>query len=248
LPEILIYPDAAALAQAACEQITSVCAWAIARRQRCSLALCGGSTPRAIYALLGQEPYTTILDWKQLHVFWGDERLVPPEHPGSNYLLAKERLLSHLPIPLENIHRMRGELEPAQAASDYSLQLQRFFALDGDSPPVFDLILLGMGEDGHVASLFPGSPALDTLDRWVVAVEHNQPPPPLVPRLTLTLPVLNAARNLFLILSGERKAERLHQVFAGEAGASQLPAGRLRPADGRLLWLVDQAAASQLTG
>jgi 6-phosphogluconolactonase len=126
--------------------------------------------------------------------------------------------------------------------------LQRFFALDGDAPPVFDLILLGMGEDGHVASLFPGSPALDTLDRWVVAVEHNQPPPPLVPRLTLTLPVLNAARNLFLILSGERKAERLHQVFAGGAEANWLPAGRLRPADGRLLWLVDQAAASQLTG
>jgi 6-phosphogluconolactonase/glucosamine-6-phosphate isomerase/deaminase len=98
LPEILIYPDAAALAQAACEQITSVCAGAIARRQRCSLALCGGSTPRAIYALLGQEPYTTILDWKLLHVFWGDERLVPPEHPDSNYLLAKEHLLSHLPI------------------------------------------------------------------------------------------------------------------------------------------------------
>ena len=141
---------------------------------------------------------------------------------------------------------MRGELEPAQAASDYALQMQRFFALASDTPPVFDLILLGMGEDGHVASLFPGSPALVVLDRWVVAVEHEQSPPPLVPRLTLTLPVLNASRNLILVVSGERKAERLHQILAGEAGASQLPASRLKPEDGRLLWLLDRAAASRL--
>ena len=248
MPEILIYPDAEALAQAACEQITSVCAGAIAQRQRCSLALCGGSTPRAIYALLAQEPYTTRVDWKRLHVFWGDERLVPPEHPDSNYFLAKEHLLSHLPIPPENIHRMRGELEPAQAASDYALQIQRFFALEGDALPVFDLILLGMGEDGHVASLFPGSPALDDLDHWVVSVEHDQPPPPLVPRLSLTLPVLNAARNLILVVSGERKAERLHQILAGEAGASQLPVGRLKPEDGRQLWLLDRSAASLIAG
>ena len=246
LAEFLIYPNPLTLAQAAAGQIVNACASALAQHERLSLALCGGSTPRAIYSLLSQDSYSTRLDWRRLHIFWGDERLVPPDHPESNYLLAWEHLLSPLPIPEANIHRMRGELEPDEAAADYELELRRFFAASGDQPPAFDLILLGMGEDGHVASLFPGSPVLGVQDRWVAAVEHNVPPPPLVPRLTLTLPVLNAAHNMILVVSGERKAERLRQVFAGGAEADQLPAGRLSLKSGRLVWLLDAEAASLL--
>ena len=246
MAEFLIYPDTTTLAQAAAEQIVNVCASALTRHECVSLALCGGSTPRAIYSLLGQGAYSAQLDWRRLHIFWGDERLVPPDHPESNYLMAWEHLLSPLPIPAENIHRMCGELEPDEAAADYELELRRFFGIAGDQPPAFDLILLGMGEDGHVASLFPGSPALQVQDRWVSAVEHNVPPPPLVPRLTLTLPVLNAARNVVLVVSGERKAERLRQVFAGGAVADQLPAARLSLKSGRLVWLLDAEAASLL--
>jgi 6-phosphogluconolactonase len=248
LSEILVYPDAETLAQAAAEQIVDACVEALGRGGRASLALCGGSTPPPIYSLLSQQPYSSLLDWQRLHIFWGDERLVPPDHPDSNYCLARERLLSRVPVPAENIHRMRGELEPHQAAADYELELRRFFGMHNDQPPVFDLVLLGMGEDGHVASLFLGSPALDVQDRWVVAVEHSAPPPPLLPRLSLTLPVINASRWVIAIVSGDGKAEILGRVLGKPDPAELLPAQLVRPEDGRLLWLVDRAAASRLAG
>jgi 6-phosphogluconolactonase len=179
-----------------------------------------------------------------VYIFWSDERCVPPGLPDSNYLMACLALLDPARVPARNIHRIPGELEPLRAAARYEAQLRQFFA--GDGLPRFDLILLGLGEDGHTASLFPGSPALHEQERWAVAVEHTTPPPPLVPRVTLTLPVLNAAAHVIYLVSGANKAERLAQVLHGPVALEPLPAQLVSPANGALLWLVDRAAARGL--
>jgi 6-phosphogluconolactonase len=239
---ILIYSDAESLAQAAAAHFVEHAQRAIRLRGRFSVALAGGSTPRRTYALLaGDEGGAGRLDWSRIHFFWGDERCVPPDHPDSNYRMAREELLDRVPTPPANVHRIVGETHRERAADLYEQTLRSFFP----SPTTtFDLVWLGLGEDGHTASLFPGSPALEVADRWVAAVEHHSPPAPLVDRITLTLAAINAAEQVTFLVSGAGKAGRLKQVLQ-EAQAS-LPAQRVRPTHGDLLWLVDSAAAGDL--
>ena len=239
MPEIEVFPDSHALARAAAWYFTILAQSAIARQGQFSVALAGGSTPKALYELLAQPPFVEQIDWSRVQVFWGDERCVPPEHPDSDYGMAYRALLGPLALPASQVHRLRGEIDPAQAALDYEIELRVHFA--GQAWPRFDLVLLGMGEDGHTASLFPGSPALGEQQRWVLAVEHTTPPPPLVTRLTLTLPALNAAAEIIFMVTGANKQARLAQALGGLAG--DLPAQRIQPVDGRLRWLVDRDAA-----
>ena len=211
-----------------------------------TIALSGGSTPRGLHALLATEPtFRDRLPWQHLHFFWGDERHVPPDHPQSNYRMADETLLSVVPVPAENIHRVCGEEpEAALAAEKYEQELQAFFKLEAGQPPRFDCILLGMGPDGHTASLFPGTEALYETKRLVVAnwVEKFQ-----TFRITLTVPVLNHADLVVLLVSGAEKAEALKAVLQGDYRPDRFPAQLIRPGPEKLLWIVDKAAASLLT-
>jgi 6-phosphogluconolactonase len=252
MSEIEVYPDLNRLAQAAAQHILQIARQAIARGGNFNLVLSGGSTPRPVYELLSHEK--TSLDWAMVNVFWGDERCLSPDHAESNYRMVRETLLDNLPIPKGQVYRIRGEAPPDWAAERYEQDLHAFFAqpaLLGDrrsetDSPAFDLILLGMGDDGHIASLFPGSPALEETQRWVVAVAHDQPPPPLVPRITMTLPVINAAKHVFFLVSGESKAERLAEVISGQK-TGLLPAARVQPRSGNLVWLLDDAAAFRIS-
>lgn len=205
------------------------------------VALSGGSTPELMYrALVGPEFHDRV-PWAQGEYFWSDERCVPPDHPDSNYGLAERSLLPKVRVPRERIHRMRGELPPERAAADYEQELRRAFAVAAPAIPRFDLLLLGMGDDGHTASLFPESPALDettrlTASNYVKKFDAH--------RLTLTYPVINAARNVLFLVAGEKKAPALRQVMRG--GGAPVPAARVHPKDGRLIWFVDEAAAARL--
>jgi 6-phosphogluconolactonase len=238
LERLEVYPDAERLAHAAAEHFVALAGEAIAGQGRFAVALAGGSTPKAAYTLLAGDDFAARVDWARVHVFWGDERPVPPDHPDSNYRMAREALLDHVPLPAKNVHRMRGELEPAQAAAGYEQALRVFFALpsknQGAEPPArFDLILLGMGDDGHTASLFPGTAAIREQTRWVMA--HF-------------VEVINAAANVTFVVSGSGKAERLQQVLTGQHQPEMLPAQIVDPGRGRLRWLVDEAAAASLEG
>jgi 6-phosphogluconolactonase len=181
--------------------------------------------------------YPAELDWSKVHVFFGDERTVPPEHEDSNYRMAYEALLSR--VPVGSVHRMRGELPPAEAAASYEEELRECFG--PDEPPSFDLILLGLGEDGHTASLFPETSALDVTDRWVVA---NPVLKLETTRLTLTIPAINAAKAVTFLVAGEGKAEALKEILEGDADPRAYPAKFVRPERGDLTWMVDRAAAS----
>jgi 6-phosphogluconolactonase len=244
MPEIEVLPEARALAEYAARKFITLAAEAISRGGKFAAVLSGGSTPQRMYTLLGKQGYASQIDWPKVHIFWGDERCVPAEHPDSNFAMTRQALLDRVGIPAENIHRIEGELEPALAAIRYEAELKATFG--SQSFPRFDLILLGLGEDGHTASLFPGSPALNEHERWVVNVEHITPPPPLVRRITLTLPVLNAAAQVIFLVSGSSKAERLRQVLSDSREPNPLPAQLIIPANGNLLWLVDREAAIQV--
>lgn len=245
------YSNADTVAHAAAEHLVVLAEAAVAERGRFLVALAGGSTPRQMYMRLTAPELTTRVDWAHVHVFWGDERCVPPDDPASNYRMAREALLDHVPIPAGNVHRMRGEMEPGEAAAEYERSLRAFLtpALEEtsavDHAPVsrFDLILLGMGEDRHTASLFPGSPALREQKRWVVAcyVDRLQSW-----RVTLTPVLTNAASHVVFILTGEQKAHALRQVLCGPHQPDLLPAQAVRPRAGNLLWMVDAAAAALL--
>jgi 6-phosphogluconolactonase len=237
--------DAAAVARAAAEEVAAVGGRAIEERGRFTLALAGGSTPRRLYALLTtRDAPGGALRWDRVHVFFGDERHVPPEHLDSNFRAAREALLDH--VGAGSVHRMRGEDPDAQAAaSSYEAELEGFFgaAADRDPPPRFDLVLLGLGADGHTASLFPGSAALDERRRWVVAPHVEQV---RARRITLTLPVLNRARHVLFLVSGAAKADAMARVFAAANEAAPPPAARVRPDEGALLWIADRAAAARV--
>jgi 6-phosphogluconolactonase len=239
--EIKIVADSAALNRAAAEEFQNAAESAIADRGRFSVALSGGNTPRSIYSLLAQE-YKTNLPWEKIHIFFGDERSVPPDHPDSNYRMANEALLSRVPIPAENVHRVRAELQPEQAAQNYENQLRDFFHPAANAWPRFDLIMLGLGEDGHTASLFPESSALEEKSRLVVAtwVEEKK-----TYRITLTYPVLNHAADVEFLVSGAGKAQILRDVLYPRSPTTY-PSQHIKPENGRLLWLVDQDAASLL--
>ena len=235
---LLVKEDPQQLAEAAARDFASKAEAAIAERGSFTVALAGGSTPKATYEILARD-YADGLDWSRVHVFFGDERTVPPDHEDSNYLMAQRTLLSR--VPVGSIHRMRGELPPAEAAAAYEQELQEFFG--PDSVPAFDLILLGIGEDGHTASLFPETSALDVTDRWVVA---NPVLKLETTRLTHTIPVINAAKAVTFLVAGEGKTEALKQILEGDADPRAYPAKFIRPECGDLTWMVDKAAASSL--
>ena len=238
-PEIKIVPDAVTLAHDAAQEFHRLAEAAVQDRGRFSVALSGGNTPRAVYSVLATEHKQ--LPWDRIHVFFGDERHVPPDHPDSNFRMASESLLSKVPIPEKNIHRIHAELEAEPAAAEYDQQLRDFFHLSDHEWPRFDLIFLGIGEDGHTASLFSGSKALSEASRRVTAnwVEKFR-----TFRITLTFPVLNQAAEVVFLVSGVGKAQILSQVL--RPGTKEFPAQSVQPENGRLLWLVDQDAGSML--
>jgi 6-phosphogluconolactonase len=232
------------LFQAAAEEVIRSATDAVAKRGRFTIALSGGSTPRNLYTLIAANASTT-LPWSQMFFFWGDERHVPPDSPDSNYRMAKESLLSKVPIPPANIFPVPAENpDAAQVAEVYEQTLRKFFAVAPGEFPRFDLILLGMGPDGHTASLFPETAALQEKSRLVVAnwVEKLGGS-----RITFTLPLLNSARCVAFLVSGTDKAAALHEVLEGNAPADKYPSRLVQPSDGKLIWFVDRAAASELS-
>jgi 6-phosphogluconolactonase len=241
--DVVICRDAADLNKRAAEEFIRLAGQAVQSAGRFTVVLSGGSTPRGLYELLALDAYKERVPWSKVHLFWGDERCVAPDHPDSNYRMAREALLARISIPVENVHRMVGEQEPAVAATEYEDELKKFFRVPDGVLPRFDLILLGLGEDGHTASLFPGSAALAESGRVVVAhyVEKLR-----THRLTLTLPVLNHGAELVFLVSGDNKAEMVKQILAGDRKPPPLPAARVRPSSGRLIWMVTQDAAALL--
>jgi 6-phosphogluconolactonase len=236
--QVLIFPDLEAASRAAAERFVR-----LARtHDPFSVALSGGHTPRPLYRMLAAPPYQEQVPWPSVHVFWGDERAVPPQHPESNYRMASETLLDHVPIPDANIHRVLGEKDPQAAAEAYAAELERFF---GTHWPRFDLVLLGMGKDGHTASLFPGSDALQERHSAVLGVAADYEDRP-AQRVTLTVPSINAARNVMFLVTGADKAETVHAILSGSSQPRKLPAQLIQPSDGELLWLLDEAAAVQI--
>jgi len=240
-----IQHDFEALSLAAADWIATAVADAIAARGVARIAISGGSTPRRAFELLADpnQPFRDRIDWAHLSLFWVDERCVPPEDKDSNYRMTREALLSKVPLPEQNIHRMEGELDPEEAAARYESALRTQFRLEGAEVPRFDLIQLGMGDDGHTASLFPHSAALDSMMRLAVA-NHVQAKDSW--RITLTWPVINHARKVFFLVQGEAKAGVLHDVFQGAYRPETWPSQLIRPGSGELFLLLDAAAASQL--
>jgi len=260
--EIHVYPGTAALYAAAAERVAADLTAAVEGRQAsqrgtASLALAGGSTPRPLYERLAGEPYRSAVPWERLQVFWGDERCVPPDHPASNYRMAREALLDHVPVAASRVHRLRGELPPPEAARLYAAQLEAVLG----RPPRLDLVLLGLGADGHTASLFPAAFAAavegggdgEASDdphpgRW--AAPATAPAEPRQ-RVTLTLSTLDAARRVLFLVAGADKAAAVARSLASPTaaprpGEAPTPAARVRPTDGDVLWLLDAAAAADL--
>jgi 6-phosphogluconolactonase len=236
-----IWADQSALTARAAELFAETARQAVAARAKFRVALSGGSTPRKLYELLAGEVYAPRIPWEETHVFWSDERCVPPDSEESNYRMAYESMLARVPVPEEHIKRMRGEAEPQAAAIDYARILEAEF---DENRPRFDLILLGMGEDGHTASLFPHSPALLDVDHLVASpyVEKFK-----AHRLTMTLPVINAAASVIFLVAGAAKAETLRAVLEGEKRGQEYPSQLVEPERGELVWLADEAAAKGLS-
>ncbi|MEP6819176.1 MAG: 6-phosphogluconolactonase [bacterium] len=241
---IFVFDTPEQLALAAAERFVEYGYEFHGKLDRFSVALAGGNTPRRIYELLATERFKSRIAWSQVHLFFGDERCVPPDHPDSNYAMAYESLISKVPIPAKNVQRIIGEGNAPENAQAYENQLRAFFA--GLSWPRFDLVLLGMGEDGHTASLFPNSPALREKSRWVVPTRNEQSGGD---RITLTVPVFNHARRVLFLVTGGKKAQRLKEVLRREPGSEQLPARTITPGKempGTMEWLVDAEAAALL--
>lgn len=240
-----ISPTPAAVAQTAAQFFTEAAISAAQARGRARIAVSGGTTPAAMFALLADpaRPFLKQVPWDKLELYWVDERSVPPTHADSNYRMTNEALLSKVPLPSENIHRMEGELDPEVAAARYESAIRNSFRLEGAETPTFDLILLGMGDDGHTASLFPHTEAIDNLADIVTA---NYVPQKDTWRITLTWPVINQGREVAFLIEGAAKAQVLHDVLLGPYQPDTYPAQIIRPASGRLTLLLDSAAASKL--
>ncbi len=239
-PTIHISTTESDLALDAASRISEIVHETVSAKDRCAIALAGGETPRSIYRALSTGRFADTIAWEKVHIFTGDERMVSPDDPQSNFNMIRNELLLHVPIPDKNIHRMKGERESVEAARMYAEDLTVFF---GDAGPRFDCILLGIGEDGHTASLFPGTPAIDETTAPVTAV--------YVPRLrawrmTLTLPVINAAARVLFLASGKRKAEIVHRILTIAAPSHGLPASLVVPHNGTTEWMLDGDAASLL--
>ncbi len=229
-------------ARAAARFIAELSDQCIEKSGRFAIAFSGGNSPARLYAALAAAPFAERIDWVKWHVFWSDERCVPSDHSQSNYKLALELLLRHVPIPAAQVHPAKGEWMPNAAANAYEEEIAK--VLGGDKP-TFDLVLLGIGEDGHIASLFPGSEALHTKTRLVLATLS---PDKKLHRVTFTLPLINAARNVILIANDASKAAILHRLVAPRQGDSRLPAAMVKPKTGKLHWFVTEEAAAQLPG
>lgn len=237
-----IFPDTDALNRHAARHIQALAAEAIARRDEFHIALAGGSTPERLYRLLASAAYRSTIDWRKVHVWFGDERCVPPDHPDSNYRMAREALLAHAPISGERIHRMAGELDPALAVARYADTIETHLPRAHNDAPIFDLILLGLGPDGHTASLFPQTEAPSVTDRPVAAA--------YVPkfntwRITLTLPVLDNARHLMFLVAGAGKASIIDVIFNSAGGHERLPVEMIT-AVGEVTWWLDASAAAEI--
>jgi len=233
--------------EAAAERFVGRTSAAIDASGRFVVALAGGSTPKALYELLTTPRYAPRIDWSRVHVFWGDERCVPPDDPASNYGMAREALLDHVPVLGSNVHRIRGEDPPSAAATGYEEELRRMFSTPAGAPleapgACFDLVLLGMGDNGHTASLFPGLTAVRERERWVAG---EYVPEVSMWRVTLTPPVINAAADAVFLVSGAGKAAMLQRVLEGPRQPDALPAQAIAPRAGAA-WLVDVAAAAEL--
>lgn len=239
--DLRIFPTSEALNRAAAEAFAQLANRNIAEKGRFTVALAGGKTPRAIYQLLARD-YREQIEWAQVHFFWGDDRYVPINDPDSNYRMARESLLDHVPILAENVHRMPTEfILPETAAQNYEKTLCDFWPT---SLPHFDLIQLGLGPDGHILSLFPNSPLLREENRLVAVVIDSPKPPPT--RLTLTLPVINHAAHIHFFVTGAEKAEALRATLEGLHDLQKFPAQAVQPLDGHVTWWLDENAASLL--
>jgi 6-phosphogluconolactonase len=240
--QVEIHRSAEELMAAAADAFVGSARAAIDARGQFAVALSGGSTPKALFRLLAAPPRRDRIDWTRVHAFWGDERCVPPEAPESNYRMARETLLDPVGLPPPNVHRIRGEDEPEVAARSYESLLRGFFGADGPTRRL-DLILLGLGDDCHTASLFPGTAAVSETAKWVVAHRVPAVPPD---RITLTPPILNAAAEVAFLVAGAGKAAALHRVLDGPHRPLEAPAQAIAPVAGTLRWLVDAAAAELL--
>jgi 6-phosphogluconolactonase len=235
---IQVYPDLESLSRAAAALLVTQANLAVAARGRFSVALSGGATPVRTYELLAAPPLAAQVPWDRVHVFWGDERCVPLTDPRSNARLAKEAWLDRVPIPAEQIHPLNCALDPAAAARQYEAQLQEFFA---GQPPRLDLVLLGLGEDGHTASLFPGTPVLKEGERWTAAVCLAGQD---LHRVTMTARLINQAAVVAFLVAGKSKAGVLREVLHGPYAPERLPAQLIQPPTGEIFWLIDQEAAA----
>ncbi len=237
---VTVYRDTADLEQHAAEEIADVMKTAINDRGVCLVVFSGGETPRQIYRRLGREPFKNGVNWNLVQLFFSDERSVPSNDLQSNYGMVEQSLLSCIDIPSQNVHRIKGELAPPLAAQEYEHELKSVF---GDTQGRFDLMLLGIGEDGHVASMFPGS---DVVEEKSALVRPSMNPSQSIQRVTLTFPVINNTREILFLVSGKRKSSIVRRVLGTSNPTKDLPATMVRPVDGNLRWLLDHDAASQI--
>lgn len=241
---LVVLPDRTALSRAAAERFVEAARRAVEARGAFTVALSGGSTPRDLYELLATPPWRDAVEWPRVHVFWGDERCVPPEDPRSNYRLAHELLLRHVPVPASHVHRMVAERADREAAAaEYAALIRRFVPADEQGVPRFDLVLLGLGDDGHTASLLPGSALIAERGRLVAVTDRQREG---MTRLTITPPLIEHAGLLLFLVAGADKAPALREVLLGEERPDRYPAQLARGARGDVVWLVDQAAAAEL--
>jgi 6-phosphogluconolactonase len=243
LPRFLHFADLEDAGEAAASEIARTLIKAVEARSTATLVLAGGSTPHGIHARLADRGFSPPIPWHLVHLFWGDERCVPPNDRNSNYAMARTTLLDRIEIPSENIHRIPGELPPLDAADRHEAELRRHFG-DGGLP-TFDCIMLGMGADGHTASLFPGDPLIDETERWIGATDGIQASPP-VPRVGMTLPVLNTARKIVFVVSGEAKHRVVREIEERVVGFQLYPAARVRAAGSTLWYIASEGRAAPI--
>jgi 6-phosphogluconolactonase len=240
-PAIIIESNAVHMAQKGAEIFLNAARRSVELKGCFMTALSGGSTPRPMHKMLTRGPYHSNVPWEKTHIFWADERNVTSDHPDSNYGTAKKDLLEKVPIPSDHIHAMPVWLDPEAGIWTYQKKLEEVFSTEKSNLPVFDLIFLGVGTDGHTASLFPGQEILGNRETWIVSVKGGKPN---VERLTMTYSILNEARHIVFLVSGEKKCRILRTIF--EDKLAGLPVQRIQPRKGKLTWLIDQEAAARL--
>ena len=243
MSQVRVYPTRSAVAHAAAAQFVACAEKAVTARGRFSVALSGGSTPRDVFRLLASDEYVSMVTWENTHVFWGDERAVPLNDQENNARMGRETLLDHVQVPVVNVHRIQSQLPPEEAAQDYEQTLRTYFAGRGLNQPRFDLVLLGLGAEGHTASLFPYTTALNERERWVVANYVDQMK---TWRITLTPVALNSASKIIFLVVGEEKSQALKHILSDPKQPDLYPAQIIDPPQGQVLWIADKAAAALL--